>query len=498
MSRITTKYIFDYRNDVKQDYNNEASVLFNKQYMTYDQFKTSSYVANKLKSNETFSIKSDKLDNYPVWRILKYICQLNYHKNTVGNYSHYSNMFGYFSEVDKPLFVINTLDSRNNGLHIDANTVMFVGCPGDRGYRITNSDVFEELKFISSGLGLELNYCNGLKSCNLLYNYAFEPELEELHFINPSLVLNECNNLTEVGLNDETRSLGSFNIYKSPISYFELPEKASWMNAGVLEECPNIYDVQPNNSRENLQSSVIVNCHNFKSSSIDISINLDPIANTITNLRIVIPNTITEIYSLVVDNFVIEHLHIKNNSSNIKYHDDFIRNCPNLKTITGDWFKGSLTDGQRQYNFYNGINFENKYNCFESDCVLKMFAYNTTTFTFPNHMSRFYNMIGRFHAEIENKNIDYKVDIKFLEEDPENPDNHYGVKYKLYELFDELVQLSDKSNNVSITLKLYNLQKYYENDVYHDFISTTRSDLNTHYNNGRVYVFNDDFGSVIY
>ena len=497
MSRITTKYIFDYHDDTRDDYNNKAANLFNQQYMSYDHFKTSNYVAERLKTNETFSIDAKKLENYPVWRILKYICSLNNYKGTANTFSPDSNMFGYFGNTDyTPLFAINTLDSIKNDLYLDADTVMFVSARTIDADAIINH-AFRELKFINSEIPYIFAFCSNLISCNYLYNYNFNPDNEELNFIDPRIQITYASRLTEVGINDEISVIQKLHINNCPISYFELPDKIYQAHGGLLRNCQNIFDVSTN-YRAKFYPNTIENCSNFQSCSIDLSISPIIFANTIKNLRIVIPKTVTEIKRLVGNNSVIEHLHIKNESSNIKYYDDFIYNCPNLKTITGNAFGGGITDGQRRYNFIEPINFENKYNCFESDCVLKMYNYNTTTFTYPHHMSRFYNMIGRINPEIRDTNIDYKIDVKILEDGSDNPYTHYGVTAKIRTLYGELINLANNSNNITISLRLYNFQKFYENNVYYLFIVAIRNQLINNYPDyRRVSIRNDDHDSVI-
>ena len=504
MSRITTKYIFDYHDDSRADYNGKASTVFNKTFMTYDQFKTSNYVADKLKNGKTITIESDKYDNYPVWKILKYICQIhNPNETTTNSYSQESNMFGYFSNADairSPLFAINTLDSINKELYLKADSVMFISASAVNRPEIINKNEFKELKFIDSTLSANFMTCDNLMSCNYLFNYRFKRKDEnDSVYINPQINLTDCSQLTEVGLNDEIVSLSNFNITNCPITYFEFPEKTTEMNQSVLRNCPNIYDVQINNNTKKLKI-IVERCPNFTSSSIDISINPTVFANTIKNLRIVIPDSITEIRTLIGSNNVIEHLHIKNKSNNIRYGDDFIYSCPKLKTITGDYFKARQINYQRQYNFYNPINFENKYNCFESDSVLRMHYYNSSTFTFPNHMTRFYNMIQGFADSVKNTNIDYKVDIKFLEDSSFGANAYYGVPNRIFDLYEELMDLATNNGNITISLRLYNFgTKYYsDNDMYYDIVSTLASCLSESYpTNRRVSIHNDDFGSTI-
>lgn len=502
MSRITTKYIFDYHDASRADYNSKASTEFNKTFMTYDQFKTSNFVADKINNATTTEIKSDKYDNYPVWKILKYICQIhNPNETTTNSYSYQSNMFGYFSNVEairSPLFAINTLDSINKELYLKADSVMFISASASNKHILENKDEIKELKFIDSTLSTGFISCGNLMSCNYLFNYKFDPKAENLSFINPQIYLNVCSQLTEVGLNDEINSLNDFSISNCPISYFEFPEKTIEMKKSVLRNCSNIYDVQINNNTEK-QQLIVESCPNFTSCSIDLSINPTVFANTIKNLRIVIPESIKEIQTLISNNDVIEHLHIKNNSNNINYGKDFIENCPNLKTITGDYFKAALqSNNQRQYNFKKPINFENKYICFEPDSVIQFEKYNSRTFTFPSHMSRFYNMIKGFDESIINKNVDYKVDIKFLEDSSFGANAYHGVPNKIFELYEELTSIAN-TYNITISLRIYNIRdEYHKENMYHGLIDTIARRLMDDYpNKRRVSIHNDDFGSTI-
>ena len=503
MSRITTKYIFDYHDGSRSDYNNKASTEFNKTFMTYDTFKTSNFVAEMSKNSKSIEIESDKYDNYPVWKILKYICQIHNPNDTpTSSYSQDSNMFGYFSNVEairSPLFAINTLDSINKELYLKADSVMFISASASNKHILENKDEIKELKFIDSSLSTSFTNCDNLMSCNYLFNYKFKRNNEnDSAFINPKIDLINCTQLTEVGLNDEIESLAAFSIFISPISYFEFPDKIIEMKSGLLRFCPNIYDVQIKTNTKK-QETIVDDCFNFTSTSIDMSINPTVFANTIKNLRIVIPESIKEIQTLISNNYVIEHLHIKNKSNNIKYSDDFIENCPKLKTITGDYFKAGLqSNNQRQYNFENPINFENKYNCFEPDSVIQMNKYNSKTFTFPSHMSRFYNMIKGFDNSINNVNVDYKVDIKFLEDSSFGANAYYGVPNKIFELYEELTSIAN-TYNITITIRIYNVpDKYHKENLYYDLVYTITNLLTSKYPNKRpVSIHNDDFDSTI-
>ena len=128
-----------------------------------------------------------------------------------------------------------------------------------------------------------------------------------------------------------------------------------------------------------------------------------------------------------------------------------------------------------------------------------MQKYNSRTFTFPSHMSRFYNMIKGFDNSINNVNVDYKVDVKFLEDSSFGANAFYGVPNKIFELYEELTSIANSSHNITISLRIYNVpDKYHKENLYFDLVYTIANLLTSKYPNKRpVSIHNDDFGSTI-